>query len=334
MRHARPRRLAPFVLLFALTAACGEDTAGVGAEDVPLTPGERAARTLTEGFIDGCAGNQILYQKWSDDGGAYATLVFASGRTEYTDKYHHLLPLIDRNLDVVFFDHIGQGRSDGVRAHVNDVDAEFACDLQTVVQSLVDVAKPKFLLSHSMGGLAAIRALQLTPNLVDAAAFSAPMWGLAYPDGLTPDAAREIAHVMLESGSAETPMLPSDGVIAPCEEAKLTHDCALYNAFKDDPMTHIGASTWGAGLAFLDALERVNRDVAAVAVPLLVLSAGDDAYVDADRHPLVCDAINAATPGLCTLETHPDAWHELLNEVDRAQHLETVLGFFDAHLPR
>ena len=108
----------------------------------------------------------------------------------------------------------------------------------------------------------------------------------------------------------------------------------LYEAFKDDPMTHIGASTWGAGLAFLKAFDAMTAEVDRVATPLLVLSAGENTYVDNSRHPLLCEAINAGTPGLGTLQTYPDEWHELLNEVRRVQHLETALGVFDSHLPQ
>ena len=290
-------------------------------------------RTFEEGFLEGCEGNQIAYQKWTDDSEAYATLVFASGRTEYTDKYHHLIPLIDRNLDIVFYDHIGQGRSDGIRAHLNSVDDEFACDLRSVVHTLAEPSRPVFLLSHSMGGLAAIRALQLEPDLFAAAAFSAPMWAIHFPEGFTSESAREFSELMISNGMAEEPMATDDDTISSCEDAKLTHDCDLYDAFKDDPLTHIGSSTWGASMAFLNGWDAMHADLDKVTAPIHVLSSGDDSYVDSKSHKLVCDGINLIHPERCSLETYASDWHELLNEVDRALYLESVLSFFDKQLP-
>ena len=292
---------------------------------------EPGTRTFSEGFVEGCEGHRIAYQKWTDNDGAEGTLIFSNGRTEYTDKYHHLLPIIQRDLDVIFFDHFGQGRSDGIRAHVNSVDDEHACDLQQVVYEVSEPEIPRYLLSHSMGGLAAIRAIQRDPALVDASVFSAPMWGFSWPEGLSEESARAMAEVMVESGLAEEPMFEDSGDIAACEDARLTHDCDLYDQFKDDPLTHIGASTWGAGVAFFEGMDLMMAELDAVAIPVHVMTAGDEHYVDPDSHPVVCDGINSLSPGLCSQSFFGDDWHELLNEVDRAQYLEEALSFFDQH---
>ena len=160
----------------------GETTPEAGTEtqsDTETQPGSETetapSRTFDSGFIDGCEGSEISYHRWSDDGEPYATLVYANGRGEYTDKYHHLIPLIDRNIDIVFFDHIGQGRSSGLRGHVNDIDAEHACDLQQVIQQLTDPDLPLFLLAHSMGSMATTRTIQQFPDIAVAVGFSSPL---------------------------------------------------------------------------------------------------------------------------------------------------------------
>lgn len=305
----------PVVVASLLVVGCAE----------PPAPMELS---FSEGFIPGCRGHQIAYQQWLSAEDARGTLILSTGRTEYSDKYHHLLPLLDPDLDVIFFDHLGQGRSDGLRAHVSSVDEEYACDMQQVITTLAAPDRPRYLLSHSMGGLAAIRAIQMDPGLVDAAVFSAPMWGLKLPEGTSAASARAVAEAMVDSGRAEEPMVADDGDISDCDEAKLTHDCDLYDQFKDDPLTHIGAPTWGAGVAFLDGIDRMHAALDAVPVPIHVLTAGDDHYVDVPTQATVCDGINRHGAGPCTQSRYDDDWHELLNEVSRATYLGEALDFF------
>ncbi len=328
-------KLATATFALSITFGCGTGSVPPSDEQTSTSRilDEAPGRSFSEGFIDGCEGHALSYQKWTDDSSAYGTLIFATGRTEYTDKYHHLLPLIRRNLDIVFYDHFGQGRSDGVRAHVNSIEEEHACDLKKVIDELTDPNKPRFLLSHSMGGLSSMRAIQLNPDMVEAAVFSAPMWGLVLPEGFTEETALQAAEMMVENGSAEVPMSEASETVASCEEAKLTHDCELYDQFASDPLTAIGPATWGAAVAFLKGITNMNASLGDVAVPVHVFTAGDEYYVDSKSHPLVCDGINAIHPGRCTRDILENDWHEVLNEVDRDAYMETALSFFDKHMP-
>lgn len=325
--------LASIVCLFcALTFGCGESTDnGTGTDPETNTENTFPSRTFTDGLIEGCEGNNISYHKWTDDDEAYATLIFSTGRSEYTDKYHHLIPLIDRHINIVFYDHIGQGRSDGTRAHLNNVDTEFACDLQQVVHQLTDPSLPRFILAHSMGSLAVIRALQLEPDLADAAAFSSPMWGLVFPGGVDVETARLLATDQVEQGNSEVP-IAEPGPVDNCEDAKITHDCELYDQFSNDPLTLIGSATWGAGLAFINGIDAMKASLGDITVPFFIQSAGDEYWVDPTSHAAVCDGINAIHPEQCSLVVHDGEWHELLNEIDRAAYMESYLEFFDAQL--
>ena len=348
MRAINFRLTGALFVATALMLGCGEsedehtdhntesgNEAETGEETETSTETTFPTRTFEAGFIEGCEGNQISYNKWADDGEPYATLIFSTGRSEYTDKYHHLIPLIDRNIDIVFYDHIGQGRSDGTRAHVNNVDAEHACDLREVARQLTNENLPRFILAHSMGSLATVRALQLEPDLAVAAAFSSPMWGLIFPGGIDVETARTVATTQVEAGNAEEPIIAPDGSpVDTCEEAKITHDCELYDQFANDPITMIGSVTWGAGLAFINAIDTMLASLGDIKVPVFIQAAGDEHWVDATSHPTVCNGINEIYPGQCNLVVHENDWHELLNEVDRATYMADYLDFFDSHLPQ
>jgi len=117
--------------------------------------------------------------------GARGTIVLFPGRTEVIEKYGAVAPaLMAGGLGLVALDWRGQGLSDRagpdpLMGHVGDF-AEYQADVAAYLAAVraLGLAEPLYLLAHSMGGCIALRSLQkgFAPR---AAAFSAPMWGLA-----------------------------------------------------------------------------------------------------------------------------------------------------------
>jgi lysophospholipase len=117
--------------------------------------------------------------------GDKGTILIVPGRTEYLEKYGYIAEdFAAHGYGSVCMDVRGQGLSDRlikdpVIGHVN----RFA-DYQTDMSALVafaeaqGFARPWVLLGHSMGGAIGLRAV-LNGLDVTAAAFSAPMWGIA-----------------------------------------------------------------------------------------------------------------------------------------------------------
>ena len=145
---------------------------------------------LAEGPLGGRAvwlktadGKQIRAGIWTPDA-PKGTVVLLPGRTEYIEKYGRTAADFAKvGFATLTLDWRGQGRSaralsDPKVGHVGDFD-EYQRDLDC----LLDFAKaqglpqPFYLLAHSMGGAIGLRAL--TRGLpFQAAAFSAPMWGI------------------------------------------------------------------------------------------------------------------------------------------------------------
>jgi acylglycerol lipase len=112
----------------------------------------------------GCSG-EIAYTTYEYDGTAEATLIVVNGRAEYTDQYDHWLNyLYSRPWNVVMWDHFGQGRSEGPRAHADDFDLQHVRDMGAVIEQLSDPALPLVSASHSTGGLVTIRYIQQKPG--------------------------------------------------------------------------------------------------------------------------------------------------------------------------
>jgi len=124
--------------------------------------------------------------------GDSGTVLLFSGRTEYVEKYGMAAgDLRARGYATVVFDWRGQGLADRLLpdpliGHVGQFQ-EYQRDIQAVLAMVdrLDLPRPLYLLSHSMGGAIALRALA-NGIAVKAAVFSAPMWGIAMAAVLRP----------------------------------------------------------------------------------------------------------------------------------------------------
>lgn len=153
---------------------------------------------VAEGPADGQAfwltaadGVRIRAAVWNV-GAPKGTVLLLPGRTEYVEKYGRAAVDLARfGYTTVTLDFRGQGLADRalpdrMAGHVTDF-AEFQADLDAVI-GLIDrlsLPGPRFLMAHSMGGCIGLRAL--TGGLrVQAAAFSAPMWGISMAAWMRP----------------------------------------------------------------------------------------------------------------------------------------------------
>ncbi len=124
--------------------------------------------------------------------GAVGTVFLLPGRTEYIEKYGlAACDLAQRGYSVISIDFRGQGLSDRatddpMTGHVGDF-AEFQRDIETMLDTAQrhGLPQPYYLLSHSMGGCIALRTL-MGAHPFKAAAFSAPMWGIALSSWMRP----------------------------------------------------------------------------------------------------------------------------------------------------
>ncbi len=124
--------------------------------------------------------------------GDRGTVLLLQGRTEYLEKYGRTArALAAGGLATVSVDFRGQGLSerslpDPLLGHVRAF-GDYQQDVAALASyaERAGLARPWFLLAHSMGGAIGLRAV-LEGLPVIAAAFSAPMWGIAMPAPLRP----------------------------------------------------------------------------------------------------------------------------------------------------
>jgi len=147
-----------------------------------------AARAV---WIKSTDGLRLRLAIWENPS-AKGTIFLLPGRTEYVEKYGlAAAEMVARGFNVISLDWRGQGLSDGrlsdpMVGHVDDF-AEYQCDLNAMVDAAqsMGLVEPFYLMAHSMGGCIGLRGL-MGKHPFKAAAFSAPMWGIALSTWMRP----------------------------------------------------------------------------------------------------------------------------------------------------
>ena len=128
-------------------------------------------------------GTRIRVATWA--GGNRGTALVLPGRTEYIEKYAHVIGhLVGMGFAVACIDWRGQGLSTRINGttdlgHVRDF-SEYQQDMAVLLEAAADLPRPLHLFAHSMGGCIGLRAL-VEGLPAASASFSAPMWGLHLP---------------------------------------------------------------------------------------------------------------------------------------------------------
>lgn len=254
------------------------------------------------------------------------SVIVAPGRTEFIEKYFEVIrELQARGFAVFCIDWRGQGLSareveNGQKGHFVTFD-DPVNDLSTALKLLAGkLPRPYIGLAHSMGGAILLRALLTRRIELDAAAFSAPMWGI---QGLT-DMAKKYVRFMgaLGLGAMFAPSVDKKWKRENFKKNPVTHDkerhARCQGLITEEPRLALAGPTIGWVAAASDVTESFQQpgSLAHVRIPILIATAGEEQLVDNASHPIVAAQLPQATH--ITIE---GAKHEILMERDelRAQ---------------
>lgn len=203
-------------------------------------------------------GVRIRIGVWSV--GQKGTVLLFPGRTEYIEKYGRAArDLANRGYAMVAVDWRGQGLADRLiddpaPGHVSDF-ADYQHDVAAVLKAVDQLALPgpRFLIGHSMGGCIGLRALHRGLD-VDAALFTAPMWGIKMSNWELP-AAWFISWLsrFIGMGHRLTPgsVAQSYVAVAPFEDNMLTTDADMYAYMQRQLEAHPELALGGPSLRWL-----------------------------------------------------------------------------------
>ena len=230
------------------------------------------------------------------------------GLGEHVGRYDTLGAwLAARGWTLCGHDHHGHGRSDGRRGTI-PATRDPGDDLEAALETRYDAGRPPLLMGHSLGGLVALSCALRHPQRIRGLVLTSP----ALDPGL---GIWQKALVALMSRIAPDLAL-GNGLDA----SKLSHDPAVVRAYLDDPLVHDRISARLARF-IVDASRRAIEQAGTLAVPTLLMYAGDDRLVDPAGSR---EFARRAPPSLLTVREYPALWHEILNESEPARR-----GVFD-----
>lgn len=212
-------------------------------------------------WVTAADGVRLRLGSWTHPG-AQGTVLLLPGRTEYIEKYGRAAgDLRARGFATVVIDWRGQGLADRplddpMSGHVGDF-AEYQLDFDAMVgfARAQGLPEPYYLMAHSMGGCIGLRAL-LRDAPVQAAAFSAPMWGILIAAWMRPMA------IALTTASRwfsfDDRYAPGTGaktyvLTAPFTGNSLTSDAEMWDYMRQQALAHPELALGGPSLGWLKA---------------------------------------------------------------------------------
>ena len=272
--------------------------------------------------------------------GSKGTVLMMPGRTEYIEKYGRAAQdLADRGYATVSIDWRGQGLSarlldNPMIGHVGRF-GDFRFDVKAMVRSATELGLPRpfYLMSHSMGGCIALRALIEGIN-VNAAVFSAPMWGILINPLLRPVAVTlAVVSRPLGFGRKLLPSTSNTTYVAenPFLDNLLTTDPDMYDYMQRQIAAHPNLALGGPSIHWLnEALSEVRAlsRLPSPKMPTLTALGSRERIVDPAA---IAKRMENWTGG--TLHTVEGAEHEVMMETPsiRKAFFDDAAALFDAH---
>ncbi len=270
------------------------------------------------GTFSGVRGVPIAHREWLPDTEARGTVVIAHGINEHGGRYAHVAKRLVRDGWMVGVpDHRGHGLSGGRRAAVERFD-DWITDLDSYVRHVLTTApRPLFLLGHSLGGLIATVYALRHQDVLDGLVLSSP--SVMPPAAMSPATMRAGRFLSRWASNLPVVALRLDAV---------SRDQAVVEAYRADPLVHLGKVRARTGAEILRAIEEVQRDISQLHLPVLAIQGTVDLLVDPAAASWVDTHVGSQDHNLHVYE---GLYHEVLNEPERETVLDDVARWLDAH---
>jgi alpha-beta hydrolase superfamily lysophospholipase len=228
-------------------------------------------------------------------------IVVMHGLGEHCGRYQHVARFFnDLGLAVRAYDHRGHGRSGGPRGDVPNDDCLLQDAKMVFDEFAQQIGGTPFLLGHSMGGLVAARF---------AVEAQSPLRGLILSSPALTIAMNPAQKILFKLLSAVEPGL---GLPNGLEQGFLSHDQKVVDAYAKDPLVHSKISARLLNF-MLKSIEIAQAKAPELAVPTLLVIAGDDHIVDSSGSQTFYSRL---TDGVGTIRVYPQYYHEIFNEID------------------
>ena len=250
-------------------------------------------------------GTELSTKTWPNPD-PVGTVLLIHGVSEHTGRWDHVADfLVEEGFEVHSYDQRGHGESGDGTLDIEDFD-HYVDDIARTIGEIRTEGRPLVLYGHSMGGLVAALYAQSDNEQPDIIVLSAPALSAK---ASAPAPLRLAAKVLGR-------FVPRFSLKSPIEEEHHSRDPAVGQAYVNDPLVYLRATT-RFGKELFEAMERGGAEIHKIRVPCLVIHGADDETV-----PPHVSAPLAAIEGV-ERRVFPGLRHEMHNEPEQRE----VLGF-------
>jgi alpha-beta hydrolase superfamily lysophospholipase len=262
-----------------------------------------------------------LYERWwRPKPEPKAGIVLVHGLAEHSGRYVPTARyLTEHGYAFDAFDLRGHGKSGGIRLFLNSFE-EYLSDLDLFLDRVRArlPGRPLFLLGHSMGGvIVTFYALEREPR-VRGVVLSAPAVKLS----------NEVSPLLQKTAAVIARFLPMLKTVK-INRNFISRDPAVVEAYDSDPLNYRGGVLMRTGSELVRAGRHVRERMDAFTLPILVLQGTGDRITEPDDSRRLYE--NAASADRA-LKLYEGLYHEILNEPEKEQVLQDIVGWLDLHI--
>lgn len=264
-------------------------------------------------------GVTLFTRTWLSDKPARALVVLVHGIGEHCGRYMHVAKFFNEHgINVFSYDQRGHGRSEGARGYIPSTQA-LMDDLNQALEvgrAAVGQGLPVILYGHSMGALEALYFGLHNDLKVNGVIVTGPSLDIS----TTSKVKRLMAKLM-------APLLPKLALASGLDVTALSRDPQVMKDYVADPLGHDRVST-RLGMFFIGGAQEVLAKAAEWKLPLLLMHGTED------RLALIngSEQFIAKAKGDITFKRYQGYYHELHNEPEKAEVLQTMVDWIDKHI--
>ena len=265
-------------------------------------------------------GIELFMRSWTPP--QYKAIVaLVHGFGEHSGRYQYVADVLNKNgYAVIALDLRGHGKSGSSRGHTPSNDTTYD-DVELFVahaKKTLGDQLPFFLYGHSMGGNFVMNTLlRRHTEGVTGAILTGPLFSLNFkPNPVLVFLGKGLRYI--------APKLPQPGGV---KTDGLSRDKSVVQAYIDDPLVH-GTITAVAGMNLLDSSKFLNTYEGSVPVPTLIMHGTDDFLTSQPASEAFANRVK----GDITYKKWEGFYHEIHNEPEKAQVLEEIVLWLNAHI--
>lgn len=247
------------------------------------------------------SGASLHIHRWEPNTPVTAQLILCHGYAEHAMRYLPLVKALNEiGVRVIAPDHVGHGRSEGLRGYVERIEI-LVDDVSNLVQKAYDTAPnlPLFLFGHSMGGVISVQVAERHQDLIRGLILSGPALHIAN----TP----KFLQLLSPIPAMFLPKVP----FLPLKSSAVSRDPEASKRYRDDPFNYVGKVRFGTGWQLIRGGRMALGVAGNIHLPLWVGHGREDGLAGLSGTWEFLGKIKSTD---ITYRDIPEARHEILNE--------------------